>query len=69
MKIHTIASLEALDFNRVEDLLALNEFAVTKFDELVDELAESPSREAGEKVGVMPEFISKLRRKISRTVN
>ena len=47
MKIHTIASLEALDFNRVEDLLALNEFAVTKFDELVDELAENPGIEVG----------------------
>jgi hypothetical protein len=69
MKITTVASLMVLDNTNVGDLLVLRETAVAKFDELVDELAESPSREAGEKVGVMPEFISKLRRKISRTVN
>ena len=69
MKITAVASLQAMDFTKVEDLLVLDDFAVTKFDELVDELAESPSREAGEKVGVMLEFISKLRRKISQMVN
>jgi hypothetical protein len=51
MKITTVASLMVLDNTNVGDLLVLRETAVAKFDELVDELAESPSREAGEKVG------------------
>ena len=69
MKICTYASLKCVDKDSVEDLKALEETVLVSFDRLVDELAESPSREAGEKVGVMPEFISKLRRKISRMVN
>ena len=51
MKICTLASLQVMNFDTVEDLLVLRETVVAKFDELVDELAESPSREAGEKVG------------------
>jgi hypothetical protein len=53
----------------VEDLLALKESVGEHFDKLVDELAENPGIEVGEKVGVMLEFISKLRRKISQMVN
>src|SRR5712672_1878599 len=59
MKICTLASLQVMNFDTVEDLLVLRETVVAKFDELVDELAESPSRETGEKVGVMLEFITK----------